>query len=139
MQQGDADSVWGILMDEVRRAVEWIDHPKHLFSIMAGQAFFSDEACLRQQLFQRSNNQPFRPFIHIRHIVVGMFPLHTLLGELTPFLPDIRSRLPCNPAHGQREKLQIPIHCLLLDQRGNPEDDDSTDDSCAKLPQNTSP
>ena len=105
LQQGDADSVWGILVDKVRRAIEGIDHPEHLLSLMAGQAFLSDKASLRQQLFQCSNNQPFRPFVDIRHIVVGMLPLHTLKGELFTFSPNISPRSPCNLTYGQREFL----------------------------------
>ena len=68
-----------------------------------------------------------------------MFPLHALKGELVAFLPDISPCLPCNPAHGQREILQILTHCLLLDQRSNPEDDDGTDDGGTELTKKAAP
>ena len=54
--------------------------------------------------------------IHIRHIVVGMLPLHALQGELLPFSLNIRSRLPCNLTHGQRELLQILSHYFLINE-----------------------
>ena len=97
------------------------------------RSLLGDEACLRQEFFQCSNNQLLRAFVDIRHIVVGMFPLHVLKGELCTFSLDIFTSPSCYLAHGQREILQIPIHCLLLNQRGDPEDDDGTNDSCAKL------
>ena len=77
--------------------------------------------------------------VDIRHIVVGMFPLHVLKGELCTFSLDIFTSPSCYLAHGQREILQIPIHCLLLNQRGDPEDDDGTNDGCAELTKNTAP
>ena len=49
LQQGDTDSVWCILMDEVGGTIKGIHHPEHLLCIVTCQAFFCDKASLRKK------------------------------------------------------------------------------------------
>ena len=69
-----------------------------------------------------------------------MLPLHALKGELTPFLTNIRPSPSCYFADGQGTFLSINHqNGLLLDQRGDPEDDNGTDDGGTELTEKAAP
>ena len=78
-------------MDEVRGAIERVDHPKQLLGIVAGKSLLSNETCLGQKLAQGTDDELLGAFVDIRHIVVGMFAFHPFEGELTALVADIRS------------------------------------------------
>lgn len=91
LQEGDAHGIRGILVDEVRGAVEGVDHPEQPFGIVAGKSLLGDETCLGQKFAQGTDDELLGAFVDIRHVVVGMFALHPFEGELTALVTDIGS------------------------------------------------
>ena len=100
LQQGDANRIGRILVDEVGCAVERVDHPAEWGCGAFGCALFGDEVGLGQQFAQLVYDELLRALIDIRHIVVGMFTFHTVERELAALFTDIGTSLACYLAHG---------------------------------------
>ena len=97
--QGDGYSIRGEAMNKIGGAVEWINHPQHLLVAMRSQSFFGDEAGLGQQLSQGLDDALLRPFVDIRHVVVGVLLLYPIYIKVRAFLFYISPSLTCNLAH----------------------------------------
>ena len=101
--QGDGYGIGRKAMNEIRGAVERIDHPKHLLVAMRCQSLLGDEARLGQQLLQRLDNHALGGLVDIRHIVVGVLALHLIDAETRAFLLDIGPCLAGYTANGSGE------------------------------------
>lgn len=103
LNEGDADGIRGITVDEVGGAIERINDPSGEFRVESSKvesgAFFSEEGGGGDEGTQSLNKELLGGLIDIRHIVVSVLALDTLVRETLALLTDVRTRLVSYLAH----------------------------------------
>ena len=84
--QGNAYAIRRAVVNIIARSVQGVHHPTVFLFFQRTGPFFGNKTGFGEQFMQSLHDTFFRCFVHVRHIVMRRFLLHTATVERKPFL-----------------------------------------------------